>query len=291
MGSHERSVPPARERLQPHALDFEAFTSDCTPMGCILLDVDGVLHVSGEPIPGAAEAVGKLRRDGHALRFVTNNSTRPRDTLAAELRSIGFELDEEEIQTTARAAARELGGRRVLALVMPSIVPDLEGLELVGGDADAVLIGGCDETLEPNQVFSYMNLGRAFSEIQAGASFYCLHKNRWWQTSRGPMLDSGAFVAGLEYATGVEATVLGKPSPAYFAAALDALGAEPELTWLVTDDIDADVRGAQLFGMRTALVRTGKFRPDQLDTSAVIPDVVVSSVSQFPDWLERTPPS
>ncbi len=260
-------------------------------MGCILLDVDGVLHVSGEAIPGAAEAVARLRRDGHALRFVTNNSTRPRDTLAAELREIGFELDEDEIQSTARAAARELGGRRVLALVMSAIVADLDGLELVGGDADAVLVGGCDETLEPNQVFSYMNLGRAFSEIQAGAAFYCLHKNRWWQTSRGPMLDSGAFVAGLEYATGVEATVLGKPSPAYFAAALDALGAEPELTWLVTDDIDADVRGAQLFGMRTALVRTGKFRPEQLESSAVVPDVVVSSISQFPEWLERTPPS
>ena len=59
------------------------------------------------------------------------------------------------------------------------------------------------------------------------------------------MLDGGAFVAGLEYATGVEARVLGKPSPAYFAAALDALEAEPELTWMVTDDLDADVRGAQ----------------------------------------------
>jgi len=257
---------------------------------CILLDIDGVLHVSGEPIPGAVEAVARLRGDGHTLRFVTNNSTRPRDTLAGELRGIGFELDEAEIQTTPRAAVRELGGRRVLALVMAAIVPDLEGLELVGDNADAVLIGGCDETLEPNQVFSYMNLGRAFNEIQAGASFYCLHKNRWWQTSRGPLLDSGAFVAGLEYATGVEATVLGKPSSAYFAAALDVLGAEPELTWLVTDDIDADVRGAQLFGMRTALVRTGKFRPEQLETSAAVPDVVISSMSQFPEWLERTPP-
>ena len=259
-------------------------------MTCILLDIDGVLHVSGEPIPGAVEAVARLRGDGHTLRFVTNNSTRPRDTLAGELRGIGFELDEAEIQTTPRAAVRELGGRRVLALVMAAIVPDLEGLELVGDNADAVLIGGCDETLEPNQVFSYMNLGRAFNEIQAGASFYCLHKNRWWQTSRGPLLDSGAFVAGLEYATGVEATVLGKPSSAYFAAALDVLGAEPELTWLVTDDIDADVRGAQLFGMRTALVRTGKFRPEQLETSAAVPDVVISSMSQFPEWLERTPP-
>ncbi|HZO50429.1 MAG TPA: HAD-IIA family hydrolase [Gaiellaceae bacterium] len=257
-------------------------------MGCILLDVDGVLHVSGEPIPGAVEAVARLRRDGHALRFVTNNSTRPQHALAADLRAMGFELDAEEIQTTPRAAARELAGRRVLALVMAAIVPDLAGVELVGHDAEAVLIGGCDETAEPNQVFSYMNLARAFQEIQAGASFYCLHKNRWWQTSRGPMLDGGAFVAGLEYATGVEATVVGKPSAAYFAAALDALRAEPELTWLVTDDLEADVRGAQLFGMRTALVRTGKFRPEQLEVDTVVPDVVVSSVAQFPDWLERS---
>ena len=132
-------------------------------MACILLDVDGVLHVSGEPIPGAAEAVARLRRQGHSLRFVTNNSTRPRTTLAEELRTLGFELDDDELQTTARAAARELAGKRVFALVMGAIVPDLEGIELVGDHADAVLLGGCDETTEPNQVFSWMNLGRAFA--------------------------------------------------------------------------------------------------------------------------------
>ncbi len=257
-------------------------------MACILLDVDGVLHVSGEPIPGAVEAVARLRRQGHSLRFVTNNSTRPCALLADELRGLGFELDEEEIQTTPRAAARELAGKRVFALVMAAIVPDLEGIELVGEHADAVLLGGCDETLEPNQVFSYMNLGRAFGELQMGADFYCLHKNKWWQTSRGQMLDAGAFVAGLEYATGIDATVLGKPSPAYFAAALDALTAEPELTWMVTDDVEADVRGAQLFGMRTALVRTGKFRPETLESSGLVPEIVLSSLAQFPDWLERS---
>jgi HAD superfamily hydrolase (TIGR01458 family) len=256
-------------------------------MACILLDVDGVLHVSGQPIPGAAGAVSDLRRAGHKLRFVTNSSTRPRARLAEELREIGFELDNAELQTTPGTAARELAGKRVLALVMQAIVPDLDGLELVGHDADAVLVGGCDETLEPNQVFSYMNLGRAFSEIQMGASFYCLHKNRWWQTSRGPMLDAGAFVAGLEYATGVEATVLGKPSPSYFAAALDALDAEPELTWLVTDDIEADIRGARLFGMKTALVRTGKFRPETLEAADLTPDIVASSLAVFPELLEE----
>ena len=159
---------------------------DSRSMACILLDIDGVLHVSGEPIQGASDAVAELRRAGHALRFVTNNSTRPRSRLAEELREMGFTLEDDELQTTPGAAARELSGKRVLALVMPAVVPDLDGLELVGDHAEAVLIGGCDETLEPNQVFSYMNLARAFDEIQMGASLYCLHKNKWWQTSRGP---------------------------------------------------------------------------------------------------------
>ena len=247
-----------------------------------------MLHVSGVAIPGAPAAVAELHSAGHALRFVTNNSTRPRAQLAQELRDLGFEVEDDEIQTTARTAARELAGKRVFALVMAGVVPDLEGLELVGEGAHAVLIGGCDETVEPNQVFSYMNLARAFAEIQMGAELYCLHKNRWWQTSRGPLLDAGAFVAGLEYTTGVEATVLGKPSPAYFASALDALGAEPALTWLVGDDAEADIRPAQLFGMRTALVRTGKFRPDTLEGLDVTPDVVLSSVADLPAWLERS---
>jgi len=256
-------------------------------MACILLDVDGVLHVSGEAIPGAPEAVASLQRRGHSLRFVTNNTTRSRANLAQELRAMGFELEDEQLQTTPRAAAGELRGKRVFALVMSGIVADLEGIDLVGTNADAVLFGGCDETLESNHVFTYMNLACAFAEIQAGADFYCLHKNRWWQTARGPMLDSGAFVAALEYATGVEATVLGKPSPAYFGAALEALDAEPELTWMVGDDLDQDVGGAKVFGMRTVLVRTGKFRPEHLEHSEIVPDMVMSSIAHFPDWLEK----
>ena len=257
-------------------------------MAAILLDVDGVLHVSGEPIPGAVEAVARLRAEGHRLRFVTNNSTRSRATLVEELRGVGHELDDDDLQTTPIAAAEQLGGRRVYALVMSAIVPDLAGIELVGDSADAVLVGGCDETVEPNQVFSYMNLARAFSEIQGGADLFCLHKNAWWQTARGPMLDSGGFVAALEYSTGVEATIVGKPSAAFYAAALAALDAEPELTWLVTDDLDQDVRGAQLFGMKTLLLRTGKFRPDTLERSTTIPDAVLSSIAQVPDWINRT---
>jgi HAD superfamily hydrolase (TIGR01458 family) len=132
-----------------------------------------------------------------------------------------------------------------------------------------------------------MNLAHAFAELQAGAELYCLHKNAWWQTKDGPLLDAGAFVAGLEYAADTDAIVLGKPSPAYFAAALEALDANPELTWMVGDDIHADIAGAQRHGMRTVLVRTGKFRPDAVEESGIRPDAILSSIAQLPEWLEH----
>jgi HAD superfamily hydrolase (TIGR01458 family) len=256
-------------------------------MAAILLDVDGVLHVSGEPIPGAVDAIRRLRDEGHRVRFVTNSTTMSRNQLGERLRGMGFMIEDEELQTTGVVAAHALAGKRVLAMTMPGILEDLEGLELLGMNVDAVLIGGADEGDDAGRVFSYLNLNRAFLELQAGAELYCLHKNRWWQTSDGPRLDAGAFVAGLEYASGAEATVLGKPSPQYFGAALEAIDADPELTWMVGDDLEGDVLGAQRHGMKTVLVRTGKFRPDELESSTTVPDGIVSSIAQLPDWLER----
>ncbi len=191
-------------------------------MSAVLLDVDGVLHISGRPISGAAQAVERLREAGHRIRFLTNNTTQSRVDLATVIRGFGIELEDGELQTTPVAAARVLKGRRVLALTMPAIRDDLEGVELVGESADAVLLGGADETAETNRVFSYMNLGRAFAELEAGAELYCLHKNPWWQTSRGPLQNA----------------------------------------WMVGDDVDADIGGAGALGMHTILVRTGKFRDD-----------------------------
>jgi HAD superfamily hydrolase (TIGR01458 family) len=256
-------------------------------MAAILLDVDGVLHVSGAPIAGAAAAVRRLRADGHRIRFVSNTTTRSRAQIGDQLRLMGIEVEDDELQTTGAVAARVLKGKRVLALTMPGLLDDLEGLQLVGMNVDAVLLGGADEGEETGRVFSYLNLNRAFHELEAGADLYCLHKNRWWQTAEGARLDAGAFVAGLEYAADIEATVLGKPSNAYFAAALDALDAEAGLTWMVGDDLETDIVGAHKHGMKTLLVRTGKFRPDDVERSQVQPDGIVSSIAQLPDWLEN----
>ena len=101
------------------------------------------------------------------------------------------------------------------------------------------------------------------------------------------MLDSGAFVAGLEYAAGVEAEVVGKPSRAYFDAALAELGASPGEAVMVGDDVEADVGGAKAAGLRGVLVRTGKFREETLAAAEPQPDGVVESIADVPAYLRE----
>ena len=257
-------------------------------MTAILLDIDGVLHVSGEVIAGAPDAVRALREAGHRVRFVTNNTTRARTQLAEDLRALGVELDESEVTTTPLAAGKLLEGLRVLPLTMAAVHDDLaQHVTLVDDGAEAVLVGGADETAETGEVFAYENLNRAFAALRDGARLVCLHKNRWWQTSRGPLLDAGAFVAGLEYAAASEAEIVGKPTAAYFESALADLQAAPREAIMVGDDVEADIGGAKAIGMRGVLVRTGKFRPASLEEADPQPDAVIDSVVELPGWLEE----
>jgi ribonucleotide monophosphatase NagD (HAD superfamily) len=101
-------------------------------------------------------------------------------------------------------------------------------------------------------------LNDVFRALLDGASLVAMQRNRWWTTGSGPALDAGMFVAGLEYAAGVEATVAGKPSPEIFAAACARTGATPDEAMMVGDDLESDLRPAAGLGMATCLVRTGK---------------------------------
>jgi HAD superfamily hydrolase (TIGR01458 family) len=256
-------------------------------MAAILLDIDGVLHVSGEPVPGGGDAVRTLRADGHRLRFVTNNTTRARAQLASELQELGIDLEGDEVTTTPVAAARLLAGKRVLALTMAAVKGDLAAeVELVERDAEVVLLGGADESEETGRVFGYENLNRAFAELEAGARLVCLHRNRWWRIDNNEKrLDAGVFVAGLEYAAGVQAEVVGKPSAAYFRAALAELGSEPADAFMVGDDVETDIGGAKAVGMRGVLVRTGKFEEETLAAADPQPDAVIDSIADLPALL------
>ena len=251
----------------------------------VLLDLDGVLYVEDEPIPGAVDAVERLRALGLGLRFVTNTTTRARAATLERLARLGFDVAADELLTPvvlARALCRERDHERVALLVAPGTEQDFEGLELVEGEqgADAVIVGDLGDG------WSYGALNRAFRLVMDGADLIALQKNRFWRRADGLSLDAGPFVAALEYATGRDATIVGKPSPAFFGQVLEDLGVAPEDAVMVGDDVESDIGGALGAGLRAILVRTGKFRADVVEASGVEPTAVADSVADVPGLLE-----
>lgn len=254
----------------------------------LLLDIDGVLSVSWEPIDGAVETLGWLREQRIPFRLITNTTTHTRDALARTLREAGFAVDVPEIVTAVVATARYLrahhSGSRVFLLSDGDARADLEGVTLVGPDepADVVVIGGASD------VFTYSTLNHVFRSLMDGASLVGMHRNMFWRTAEGLELDGGAYIAGLEEATGARATICGKPAPAYFHAALDVLGVSAASAVMVGDDVMNDVLAAQGIGMTGVLVHTGKFRPADLERDDVAPDHVIDSFADLPTLLRTT---
>jgi HAD superfamily hydrolase (TIGR01458 family) len=160
------------------------------------------------------------------------------------------------------------------------IAGDLEGVRLVDRDADVVIVGGADEA------FTFENINHAFRMVMAGAPLVAMHRNLSWMEADGISLDAGAYLLGMEAASGVQATVVGKPAPDFFRAGLDLLGLPAERVLMVGDDVEHDVLAGQALGMTGALVRTGKFRPDALVRASGSPDHVVDSVAEVPDLLD-----
>ncbi len=254
----------------------------------VLLDVDGTLLEGGRPVPGADRAVAFLRREGIPFRLATNTTRMPRRLLARRLAGCGIEVRAEEILSAPRAAAWWLaarGRRRVLPLLPEATLEDLEGLEVVEAEAEAVLVG------DLGAAWTFEVLQRAFRELLEGAELVAVQRNRWWDPGDGPVLDAGPFVAALEYAAGASATLVGKPSPPFFRAAAERLGVEPGEILVVGDSPENDVAGAVAAGLRTALVRTGRGRaadPARLDPR---PELVLDSVADLPTALGLAPPA
>ena len=133
------------------------------------------------------------------------------------------------------------------------------------------------------EAWTFARLNQAFRQVLAGGRLVALQRNRYWKTVDGLALDAGAFVAALEYAAGVSATVVGKPSQAFFTSAIRTLGnVAPEDVVVVGDDATTDVAGAKACGCTGVLVRTGKYRPEDERSN---PDAVIDSLEGLPVLL------
>jgi HAD superfamily hydrolase (TIGR01458 family) len=249
----------------------------------VLLDIDGVLAVSWEPLAGAIETLAWMREHDVPFRLITNTTTKTRADLAATLQDAGFDVRADELVTAVVATAEHVRtrhpGARCFVLSDGDASADLEGIELVDVEsADLVVLGGAADT------FTYEAMNRIFRRLMDGAGLIGMHRNLYWRTSDGLELDSGTYIAGLEEATGRRATICGKPSAEYFDAALAMLGVPRDRALMVGDDIENDVHGAQALGIAGALVTTGKFLPADLE-KVPAPDHVLETIADLPALL------
>lgn len=256
-----------------------------SPVRGILLDIDGVLHVSMQPIEGAADTLRLLEQQGYATCFVTNTTTSARATLVKQLRAIGLPIAEERVVTapvaTAQYIRQHFPGKRAWLLTKGNTAEDFAGIELVEDHADIVVIGGAEELL------TYEAMNRAFRMLMDGALLLGTHANLYWRTRDGLQLDSGAYIRALEAATGQQATILGKPARAFFEQALQQIGIPAQEAIMIGDDIENDIGAAQQAGLRAVLVCTGKHSADSPLLERIKPDAILPSIVDVPGWLEQ----
>ncbi|HXG80046.1 MAG TPA: TIGR01458 family HAD-type hydrolase [Methyloceanibacter sp.] len=247
----------------------------------VLLDLAGVVYDADRPLPGAIEAVARLREAGFGLRFLTNTTRTPRRALLQRLGGMGLSLSSEELLTPAQAARDWLAARRLSPhlLVHPALKEDFAGLP--EGEGQAVVVG------DAAHGFSYDALNTAFRKLLEGAEFVALARNRSFKDEDGKLsIDTGAFVVALEYASLREAVLLGKPAPDFFQAAIASLGCDRREAVMVGDDAEADVAGALAAGLGAALlVRTGKYRPGDEERSQPAPTAIAADLPAATEWI------
>ena len=275
----------------------------------LLLDLDGVIVVAGAPVPGAPQALAELERRGLSYRIVTNTSMVSRQSLSDWSARLGGRVPaarfHSALSVSAAWTAEHFPGEPLYVLASEDARREFDGQRLLSHDeasrpdarAAAVIVGDSPEDA------TWDNLNRAFRLVRNGAQLVGMHKNRWWLTPDGPTLDSGAFVAGLEFAAGVRARIVGKPAPAFFRVAVADIAAEIRRNGggavrradlaMVGDDVWTDALAARRAGLRGFVVLTGKHGHDELERAAAMrrgggrPDGVARSLEDIVAALPR----
>lgn len=246
----------------------------------LLIDIDGVVTIGGALVPGSRGALQRLADAGLPYRFITNTTRRPRRRVAADLAALGLPADVGHVYTPAALARSYCAERRLAPFLVthPDLAEDFAGLPAKG--REAVIVG------DAGDYFTYAQMNAAFRKLVHGADFLALAANRAFQDRDAELsLDAGPFVAALEFASRCKANVFGKPTRAFFEAAVSGLGLPAREVAMIGDDVEADVGGAMDAGLSGILVRTGKYRSGQESTLARPPTLVADCLADVVDAL------
>lgn len=244
----------------------------------LLIDMDGVLWVGNQALPGVAEFFSFL--DAHQIHYllVSNNATRRADYTVSRLGELGIAISHERVLTSADATPRWVKQKlpqikRVFVIGEPALREALvaEGFELVDSEAQGVVVG-------LDRQINYEKLKRATLEIRRGAQFIATNTDRTLPTEEGLTPGAGSLVAALTAATNVDPIVIGKPGRPMFDLALGLTGTAPQETAMLGDRLDTDIDGAAAIGLKTIMVLTGVSTRSEAEQNHVIPDLLIEDL-------------
>jgi len=260
--------------------------------GCLLLDLDGVLYRGDEAVPRAPQTMAAIRERGIPVSFITNNSARTPEQVAAKLEAMGIAAGPMEVVTSGLATADLLAGRgggSAFVIGQDGLRTALEdaGMQIVDGEPDRTdyVVVGLDDSAD------YTKLKRASLLVERGAALVASNPDRAFPSSDGMWPGAGALLAVITTTTGAAAEIVGKPYAPLFEMARRRAGGGVPL--VVGDLLDTDIAGAAGLRWDSLLVLTGASTRAELEHSQVHPTFVGKDVStlleEAPTQLEKGP--
>ena len=249
-----------------------------------LFDLDGVFIQSGKLLPGALETIDILKRKKIPYRFLTNTTTKSRNTLHKQLLQLGIECEKEHIFSAGFSGIRtiiDMGSPSCKLYISEDLKEDYKVLNFSNDNPQLIVIGDYEK-------WNTYLLNQAFNYVIGGAKILALHLGKYYKTDTGFKLDAGAFVKAIEYSTGKEAIVVGKPNALFFKQALDDLKLNPNEVLMIGDDLHNDIYGAQKLKIKGILVKTGKYRSESIKDYGIAPDGIIDSIGDIAKILNTS---
>jgi HAD superfamily hydrolase (TIGR01458 family) len=252
------------------------------PIEGVIFDIDGVLEYQGRVFPGAVETIERLKQKGIAVRFLTNSTLKSRASCAQKLRSSGFTVEDHEVITASYATACYLREKKPRAIW---VFLEREGLnefrEFVHDEQNPeyIVIG------DNRSRFDFDHLNRALRLISRGVKLIGMIDEPIDESMGELELNVGSWVRMLETAANVHAVYIGKPNPFAFELILKTMRLPKEAVVMVGDRVLSDILGARRAGLRSVLVKTGEFRPEELNDS-IRPDYSIDSIASLLEVMQ-----
>jgi HAD superfamily hydrolase (TIGR01458 family) len=251
----------------------------------VLIDLSGTLHVGNDVCGAAITALTRLRTAGVRIKFVTNTSKESKSHLVKRVNQLGFDIKAQEIHTSLSVARAYVEEKKLRPYLMldDRALDDFSGVSTQ--DPNCVVVG-----FAPDK-FDFTHMSDAFRIIRSTGkgSLIAVNKSRYFASARDKVVPgAGCFVSGLEFSTGVDAHVIGKPSASFFQTALDSLGVSAAETVMIGDDVRDDIGGAMKLGVQGILVRTGKYAAGDESTFGITPSLVADDFAEAADAIIQT---